>query len=402
MRYVVALLVAFFGAACSTPTGGIDAAALDAGDDAAAADAPLVDAFSRDADWSDAGPMMRDHAMPGPFVVGNARTTMLDRTGMRMLPVEIWYPADSSASAAAMTGQPMTGFETGTPNASMLASLVSSAPATCIRGQTQSAPAPMAALARTPYPAVVFSHCHGCVRFDVAAIAERLASNGIVVAAPDHLGDTLWDATLPAIGEPYLSVRVSDVSSVLDRLLDASAMEVPSGIRGHVDASHVGVMGHSYGALTTGAVVLRDPRFVAALAIAAPISITGNRPSDVRVPFLFALMQEDNSIGSVGNRIIRSDYAMLGGPAWLIEVADAGHFTFTDIAGLHASWDAGCGMGHRQDPPHDPFTYIDNTTGRALGAHVAAAFFAAYLQNDPGALNELSGLGGPAFVSMHP
>jgi predicted dienelactone hydrolase len=255
---------------------------------------------------------------------------------------------------------------------------------------------------RTPFPAVVISQCHGCVRFDVAAIAERLASHGFVVAAPDHLGDTLWDATLPVIGEPYLSVRVSDVSSVLDRLLDATAMEVPAGIRGHIDASHVGVMGHSYGALTTGAVVLHDPRFVAALAIAAPISITGNHPADIHVPSLFALMDEDNSIGSVGNRFIRSDYAALGGPAWLVEVADAGHFTFTDIAGLHASWDAGCGMGTRQDPPNAPFTYLDNATGRALGAHVAAAFFAAYLQGDQGALNQLSGLDAPAFVSMHP
>ena len=387
---------------CTTTAAAPDAFADDAGLDAPPSDTRAPDASARDAAFSDAGMPTRDYGSAGPHPVGNARTTMRDRSGARMLPVEIWYPAAESARAAASAGQSMNAFEAGAPNATMLSGLVSSAPATCIRAQTHSAPAPAAATSATPWPAVVFSHCHGCVRFDVAAIAERLASHGIVVAAPDHLADTLWDTTLPGIGEPYLSVRASDVSSVLDRLLDATATEVPADLRGHIDAAHVGVMGHSYGALTTGAVVLSDSRFIAAMAIAAPISITGHRPADVHLPFLFALMGEDNSIGAIGNRVIRSDYAMLGGPAWLVEVADAGHFSFTDIAGLHASWNAGCGMGMRQNPPNASFTYIDNTVARELGSDIAAAFFAAYLLGDHGALNELSALGAPAYVSTHP
>jgi len=95
-----------------------------------------------------------------------------------------------------------------------------------------------AVLEPTALPAIVFSHCHACTRYDVAEVAERLASHGIVVAAPDHLGNTLWDqraGTLEPLGEAFLDVRASDVSSVLDRLLDATAAELPADLRGRID-----------------------------------------------------------------------------------------------------------------------------------------------------------------------
>lgn len=395
----------FLAVACtSTPAEMPDAALdVDAGDDAGPTDTGPrpPDAYTRDADWSDAGMPLADYGTAGPHPVGNVRVTMTDRTGARMLPVEIWYPADESARADATTGQPMTAFEQGTANETALADYVASAPATCIRAQTRSAAAPPAATSATPWPALVFSHCHGCVRFDVAEIAERLASHGIVVAAPDHLEDTLWDPTLAGLNADYLAVRVSDVSSVLDRLLDATASEIPADLRGHVDATRVGVMGHSYGAITVGAAVLADTRFVAGMSIAAPPSALGVSVSDIHVPYLFLLASEDNSIGAVGNTLIRSDYADLAGPAWLVEVADAGHFSFSDIAGLHDSWNAGCGTGITQELPRTSFSYIDNAEARELGADVAAYFWASQLLGDPAAVNGLSELTTPAFVSMH-
>ncbi len=385
------------------------AAAPDAAtSDDAGTDAVIVrtdggpDAFTRDADWRDAGVPRVDYGNAGPHPVGNVRTTMLDRTGARMLPVEIWYPADASAAAAATTGQSMSAFETGTPHQAALASLVASAPATCARTQTHSAAAPAAATAATSWPAVVFSHCHGCMRFDLAEVAERLASHGIVVAAPDHLEDTAWDTMLPALGAEYLAVRASDVSSVLDRLLDATATEVPADLRGHIDAAHVGVMGHSFGAVTTGAVVSSDARFTAALAVAAPVSAFGGTSTGIHVPYLFVLASEDNSIGDAGNRIIRADYQSIAGPAWLVEVADAGHWSFSDIAGMTPAFEAGCGMAMRQLPPHASFTYLDNAQARELASDVAAAFFAMTLLGDAAAENDLSSLAAPAFVSMHP
>ncbi|MFO0686884.1 MAG: dienelactone hydrolase family protein [Sandaracinus sp.] len=397
-------------AACSTPApetpdaAAPDDAAIDAAsDDAGRPDTGprQPDAYVRDASFADAGMTRADYGNAGPYVVGNVHTTMVDRTGDRMLPVEIWYPADESARAAATTGQPLLAFEQGGAHEAALTALLASAPA-CVRTTVHSALAAPASSAEATWPAVVFSHCHGCMRYDVAEVAERLASHGIVVAAPDHVDDTIWEAgSLPAIGPEFLAVRASDVSSVLDRLLDPTAAELPADLRGHIDGTRVAVMGHSYGALTTGAAVSTDDRFAAALAIAAPISIFGLRPADVHVPYLYLLASEDNSIGAAGNRVIRNDYAAAGAPAWLVEVADAGHWSFSDIAGLTDAFDAGCGMGMRQDAPHAAFTYLDNAEARELASDVAAAFFAITLLEDPAAANELSALTAPATVSLH-
>lgn len=333
---------------------------------------------------------VNDYGALGPYAVGNARTSLLDRTGQRNLPVEIWYPAVESARAAATTGQPLAAFEQGTAHEAEMAQLVSSSDATCIRSTTRSAAAP-AALAGGSLPAVVFSHCHECMRFDVAEVAERIASYGIVVAAPDHLDNTAWDHTA-SLGAAFLDVRVSDISSVLDRLLDATATEVPADLRGRIDASHIGVMGHSFGAVTTGKVVVTDSRFKAALAIAAPLNIYGGaQPASVTVPYLFLLAQQDDSIGAAGNLLLRNDYAAVAGPAWLVEVEAAGHWSFSDIAGLGGRFGAGCGA-----------QYIDNAEARALAASIAAGFFAQELQGRSDFATYLSGLPAPAHVSSHP
>ncbi len=397
--------------ACSSPTPAApDAAQVeDAGVDAAQEDVGRradtgprqPDAYVRDASFADAGMPRADYGAAGPHVVGNVHTTMVDRTGDRTLPVEIWYPADESARAAATTGQPLVAFEAGGAHEAALTAFLASAPS-CVRATVHSALAAPASTAEASWPAVVFSHCHGCMRYDVAEVAERLASHGIVVAAPDHVDDTIWEAgSLPAVGAPFLAVRASDVSSVLDRLLDPAATELPADLRGHIDATRIAVMGHSYGALTTGAVVTTDARFSSALAIAAPVSIFGTRPADIHVPYLFVLASEDNSIGSAGNLVIRNDFRAMGGPAWLVEVADAGHWSFSDIAGLVSAFDAGCGTGMRQAAPHASFTYLDNAEARELASDIAAAFFAITLLDDPAAANALSALTAPATVSLH-
>lgn len=355
----------------------------------------------------DAGPPPEpraDYGAPGPHPAGNARIEIVDRTGARTLPVELWYPALETARAAADTGQAIEAFESGTANESAIAELVAAAPASCVRARTRSAAAPDAAGAPASLPLVVFSHCHACTRYDVAEVAERLATHGIVVAAPDHVGNTLWDeraGMLAPVGSEFLEVRASDVASVLDRLLDASAAEIPASLRGRVDAARVGVMGHSFGAATTGLVVTTDPRFAAALAIAAPISALGGvRPTDVAVPYLFLLMGEDNSIGEIGNRLIRNDFNRISQSSWLVEVGDAGHWSISDLAGLIPAFAAGCGDGERQTMPGEPFTYVDPAVARELAADVAAAFFAIHLLGDPGGATVLARLDDGAGVAV--
>lgn len=345
----------------------------DAGPDVPRVDAPSVEVPI------DAGPVVGGRfGEPGPHPVGNQRIVMPDRTGARMLPVELWYPATEDARAAADTGQPIAAFEAGTANEAAMTAMVASSEETCLRATVHSALGASPIAEPALLPVVVFSHCHACTRFDVAEMSERLASHGIVVAAPDHLGNTAWDDPPAMVGTEFLAVRVSDVSSVLDRLLDASASEMPAGLRGRIDPSRAAVMGHSFGAATTGPVVVQDDRFEAALAIAAPSFVLGGVDAgDVTVPYLFLLAEEDGSIGDAGNTLLRRDFMALDTPAWLVEVPGAGHWSFSDIAGLGGNYAPGCAA------LDDRFPYPDNAEMRELASDVAAGFFASRLLGDP-------------------
>jgi predicted dienelactone hydrolase len=293
--------------------------------------------------------------------------------------------------------------------AMQLGDLAAAAPAGCVRRTMHSAEAPPAATSATPWPVVIFSHYHTSTRYDMAEVMERLASHGIVVAAPDHVDNTLWDqlaGTAVGVTTEFLSVRSSDVSSVLDRLLDPGAAELPTDLRGRLDASRVAVMGHSFGAATTGAVTRDDDRFIAGLAVAAPISVLGPVSiASIEEPFGFLLMREDNSIGEIGNRFIRMDAMRLSAEATLVEVDDAGHWSISDLCGLVPAFAAGCGEGVRGSVPGDvPFTYVDSAQARELAADVAAAFFATHLLGDPGGdtfVRRLDGTAG-AHVTSSP
>ncbi|MEQ9076704.1 MAG: hypothetical protein RLP09_22795, partial [Sandaracinaceae bacterium] len=132
-------------------------------------------------------------------------------------------------------------------------------------------------------------------------------------------------------------------------------------------------------------------RFRAGLAVAAPLTALGGgvTAGDITTPFAFVLAMEDNSITEAGNRLIRNEHRRLGAPSLLVEVEDAGHWSFSDHAGLVDLFAAGCGEGERQTSPGEAFTYLDNATARDVAAGVAAAFFGRHLLDDPGGLTPI-------------
>ena len=101
------------------------------------------------------------------------------------------------------------------------------------------------------------------------------------------------------------------------------------------------------------------------------------------------LAQEDNSILEVGNVLLRGNFADANPPVWLVEFADAGHWSFSDVCGLVPAFDPGCGDGLRQTQPLTPFTYLDNELARDTAASYAARFFAAHLRGEAAADAEL-------------
>lgn len=94
-----------------------------------------------------------------------------------------------------------------------------------------------------PYPLVILSHGFAITRSSYAWLAEHLASNGMVVVAPQHYESLdpggLWRSTVE---------RPSDVLSVLSWV--DSRVDGDSEFHQLIDNQSIAIVGHSYGGYT--------------------------------------------------------------------------------------------------------------------------------------------------------
>ncbi len=195
-------------------------AATDATSDAAT-DADTDVAAHNDAE-SDAGANADDP----PYAIG---VTTIEIVGAhdRKLPTEVWYPVAKGTEGA------VTSYVSGvipSPNGAMRD----------------------VAAAAGPFPLVVFSHGNAGVREQSPFLTERLAAWGYVVAAPEHVGNSLPtydEAQLPAM----FIWRTIDVSATIDRMVAPTAAD-PKWFAGLVDGDHIAVAGHSFGGYTALAI----------------------------------------------------------------------------------------------------------------------------------------------------
>ena len=321
----------------------------------------------------------------GPYGVGRSALS-LDLG--RELRVEAWFPA-----AAAGQASPIEEAYLDDPDQqATYAALLAEAPVGCPSTATRADPAAQAA--DGPFPVVVFSHCSGCVRFSSVTAIERLVSHGFVVLAADHAGDTLFDSLA---GDPLplstatLQLRLSDQQALLDAL-EAPPSGAWAAVAELADLSRIGAMGHSFGSVTTGLLAQEDDRVRAALGVGAPMEnplLAGVEMENLDLPLLLVLLAEDNSITEVGNGLIRSNAAEPPGPAFLAEVADAGHFSVSDLAGLTDDLMPGCGEDQRQTAPGQSFTYLPPRAGLPLLGALSVAFFDEHLRGEDQALVRL-------------
>ncbi len=308
---------------------------------------------------------------PGPYAVGTARFEV-SGGGPAPYVMQAWYPTDAAPAPVAIEQLEIS------PRRETYAGLLAAA-STCPTRTLDVAVdgAPLAG----PFPFVVLSHCHSCTRLSNATTAIRLASHGFVALSVDHPGDTLWDQLAGNAGALD--------AEALQRRVDAIevAIDATSPMLAGADRTRMGIAGHSFGGVTAGRVAQLDARILAAASLAAPMEnplIPGVTLAAIDKPLWFLVAQEDNSITEFGNKFIRDNYTAAPNAAWKIEVADAGHWSVSDLAGLTTMFAPGCGAGVRQTDGAD-FTYLDPATGRDLTAAYVTAFFKATLEDDAGA-----------------
>ncbi len=246
-------------------------------------------------------------------------------------------------------------------------------------------------------PVVLFSHGLGGSRDMGKYLGEHWVRRGYAAVFLQHPGSDaeLWRGKPPGRGMPALVsaasvenfvARIQDVGAVLDQLERWQQSESP--LRGRLDMNHIGMSGHSFGAITTQAISgQRFPlgAFAADARVKAALPMSPSPPqrggaggafSSVRIPWLVMTGTLDSSpIGNTSAAARREVFTALP-PAFKYELVldGAEHSAFTDRAL----------PGDRA--PRNPNHH------RAILA-LSTAFWDAYLRQDDAARKWLDGPG---------
>jgi dienelactone hydrolase len=239
-----------------------------------------------------------DTRRAGPYTPGFrtlvlAKPSVVDPAEDRVLEVAVWYPTATDPGLV----DPATGGVLDAPVAT-----------------------------DGPFPVLVFSHGSCGYPMQSLFLTPVIASYGFIVVAPPHPGNTL--AEFPLCGTPTAQVasyaeRPADVRFALDTMLAAGA-DATSPFFGAVDATRLGMSGHSFGGLTTYLVVQNDPRYRVAMPMAPAVLGDPVLP----VPSL-TMLGEIDSVVSLPP--IRTAYERAAAPKYLIGIEHAGHYAFSDL-----------------------------------------------------------------------
>ena len=213
--------------------GGADASGTDAGGgaDAAGGDAASVIKAALDmrcpADSSI--PQQTDFSMPGPLTAATMDVTFEDKSR----PI------------------PTTANQSGAPSRTLVTTIY----------YPSSGPAPLTGASPLatggPFPMLMYSHGYSSNRGEAARVANRLASYGYIVVAPDfplsNIGANGGPDIVDAANQP------GDQSFLIDQLL-ALSHDPQHVLAGGVDEARIGALGVSLGGMTT-LLITFHPRF---------------------------------------------------------------------------------------------------------------------------------------------
>lgn len=249
---------------------------------------------------------------------------------------------------------------------------------------------------RKPAPLILMSHGLGGSREACTYLGEHWAGRGFVVVAMQHAGsdETVWKdapragrlaSLTAAVNAKSFMGRMGDVPATLDQLEKWNAGEWHF-LKGRMDLEHIGMAGHSYGAVTTQALCgqafavrgrsFADERIDAGVALSpSPPQMGDARQAfgSVKRPMMLMTGTEDRSmIGSTTPEQRREVYAaMPAGSKYELVLDGARHLAFGDTARRD---------GRQRNPEHHG----------AIKA-LSAAFWDAHLKTDPAAKAWLEG-----------
>lgn len=345
-----------------------------------------------------------DPAVLGPYPVGVLTVELLDESrpdqsgAPRSLVTEIWYPAAEDTRGEPGYVYTVEDLLTAEARALLEEPLEVELATVAVRDA-----APREGAER--FPIILFSHGSSGVRMQSTFLTVFLASHGYVVAAPDHLGNTLSDAVVA--GGPNtegqfesLGLRPNDMGFVLAHLQGLAADDPLGSI---VDGERVGATGHSFGALTTLRLLAEDRPIDVAVAQAPPgyevvwFGALANEPQDITVPVMIQAGELDMTTPLADAESI---YERLTAPRSLLTVRGAGHFTFSDMCLLDpAAIEAATQIGLSQ--ALEDGCAADNITpdvALPLQRHFAIGLFNGHLRDSPGSLELLTAEAGEALA----
>jgi dienelactone hydrolase len=251
----------------------------------------------------------------GRFRVGVRTVQAHDSARGRVFPTEIWYPAQTGGRS----------------------------------GPSGTEEERDAAVQPGTYPLIAYSHSSGGNRRSSTFLCTHLASHGYVVAAMDHSevvveeragGEDETAAEQSVRIEAVISSRVPDVRFLLAHLLDGGA---DSGARDiGLDATRVGLVGHSFGGWTVLATTEVEPRVRSVVALAPggsshprpgilPLKLTFDWGRDV--PTLYLAAEDDTPIPLEGV-VELFDRTPSSKRMFILRRADHQHFV-DDVEGEH-------------------------------------------------------------------
>ncbi|PTL44346.1 alpha/beta hydrolase family protein [Blastopirellula marina] len=241
-----------------------------------------------------------------------------------------------------------------------------------------------------PLPVILFSHGLGGSRMNSAYLGNFWAENGYVCVFLQHAGsdEEVWKsvarreimgAMKKAANGKNMIDRNKDVSFVLDQL-EIWNKTGNNPLQGKLDLEHIGMTGHSFGAVTTTAVAGRkfplgagysEPRLDAFMPMSPQTSegMSAEKSfGEIKAPMLCMTGTEDASMISPNTtpESRREVYKALPAGDKYELVFDGGtHATFSDAQGIRIA---------KRDPAHHPAIQ-----------QISLKFWDAYLKNDAAA-----------------